>query len=353
MSNQNEETTKKEHSGVLVVVERKAGEPVSGSLQLTGKGKELAQQLGAKLIAVILGEDEASLKANAESLIRHSADEVYMIVNPGLADYHTLPYTKAISQFIEAKKPEIVLFNASTTGRDLAPRIAARLETGLTADCTNLLIEDYVDPRTKKEYENVLFQVRPAFGGDVLATIVSPDHFPQMATVRQDVFDTPEANHERTGVIEKFEVSLDDSDFLLVTEEKIEYKKKTVDLKGAKVIVSGGRGLGKDPEKGFELLHQLAEALGGTVGASRGAADKEWIDRGHQVGQTGQTVKPEVYIAFGISGAIQHLAGMQGSRTIIAINKDPNAPIFKYADYGIVGDAFDVLPKMIEMAKSK
>jgi electron transfer flavoprotein alpha subunit len=352
MSNQNEDI-RKGHSGVLVVVEHKNGAPTPGSLQLIGKGRELAEKLGVKLMAVILGGDEKMLDETAQTLVRHQAGEVYIIAHPGLADYQTLPFTKAVSEFIDGKKPEIVLFNASTTGRDLAPRIAARLETGLTADCTNLMIEDYTDPKTKKTYENVLYQVRPAFGGDVLATIVSPENFPQMATVRQDVFDTPEENPDHKGTVESFIIALEESDFPLITEDRISYKKKMVDLKAAKVIVSGGRGLGKDPEQGFALITQLAEALGGSVGASRGAADKEWIDRGHQVGQTGQTVKPEVYIACGISGAIQHLAGMQGSKTIIAINKDPNAPIFKYADYGIVGDAFDILPKMIEMAKSK
>lgn len=356
MTNQNTQSESQEtkpcgYSGVLVVAEHSSGEVSPGTLQLTGKGRELADKLKSKLKAVVLGDDEKVLETIASEISAFGADDVYIIKHESLKDYTTLPYTRAVCDLINDIKPEVVLFNATTTGRDLAPRIAARLQTGLTADCTNLLIEDYQDPRTKTIYKDVLYQVRPAFGGDVIATIVSPLHYPQMATVRQDVFEMPCKTNSRDTSIHKVDPQFKDEDFLLILEEKTRFRKKVVNLKESKVIVSGGRGLSKDPDKGFALIKELAEVLGGDVGASRGAVEKEWIEHGHQVGQTGQTVKPDVYIACGISGAVQHLAGMSASKVIIAINKDPNAGIFKYADYGIVGDAFEIIPKMIEKAK--
>ncbi len=344
---------KRNHRGVLVVIEHNGEKVSAGSLQLVGKGRELADALQEKLMAVVLGKDEEVLNKISKEVIECGTDEVYVIKDDELGEYRTLPYARAIVDLIREVKPEIVLYTASTTGRDLAPRIAARLRTGLTADCTNLMIENFEDPLTKRVYEKILYQVRPAFGGNVIATIVSPNHYPQMATVRKDVFDMPKRDPQRQGVIKKITPEFKPEDFSIVIEDVVRGTKKIVDLKKCKIIVSGGRGLSKDPELGFKLIRELASILGAGVGASRGAVDNGWIDHAHQVGQTGQTVKPEVYIACGISGAVQHIAGMGKSKMIIAINKDPNAPIFKYADYGIVGDVFQVLPKMIERAKRK
>ncbi|MCD4783875.1 MAG: electron transfer flavoprotein subunit alpha/FixB family protein [Candidatus Eremiobacteraeota bacterium] len=345
--------TKGELSGVLVVVEHVGAEVSPSSLQLTGKGRELADQINKKLMTVLIGENEESLNKMTADLISHGADIVYISQHKELAEYTTLPYVRVVADLIKDIKPEIVLFSASTSGRDMAPRIAARIQTGLTADCTNLVIDDFDDPISKNKYQKVLFQIRPAFGGDVMATIVSPDHYPQMATVRRNVFEVPPEDKSRKGEIIKFESNITGPDLCLSIEEIIRQTKKTVDLKKARIIVSGGRGLYKQSEKGFKLIKELADLLGGEVGASRGAVDSGWIDHGHQVGQTGQTVKPEVYIACGISGAVQHIAGMSGAKMIIAINKDSNASIFRYADYGLTEDVFEVLPKMIEYLKKE
>jgi electron transfer flavoprotein alpha subunit len=223
----------------------------------------------------------------------------------------------------------------------------------LTADCTNLRIGDFEDKIKGKDHKDILYQIRPAFGGNVIATIVSPGYYPQMATVRRDVFETPTPEPERKGIITNGSVSIEDSDLSIVLEEVVQLSEKTVDLKKAKILISGGRGLAKNPEKGFAMLEELAELLGGTFSGSRGAVDRGWIDQSRQVGQTGQTVKPDVYIACGISGAIQHIAGMAGARTVIAINSDASAPIFQNADFGIVGDIFEVLPKLIERFKTE
>lgn len=339
---------KGDHSGVLVVAEHAGPEISSASLQLLGKGRELAEKLNEKLMALVLGDDEKTLDEMAKELVAHGADKVYIAVGKELEEYRTLPYVRVIVELIGKAKPEIVLYSATTSGRDMAPRIAARINTGLTADCTNLVIDDYEDPISKKKFEKVLFQIRPAFGGDVMATIVSPENYPQMATVRRNVFEVPERDDGKTGEIEKFTPEIPPEDLDTAIEEIIRETRKTVDLKKARVIVSGGRGLSKDPEKGFALIKELAELLNGEVGASRGAVDSGWIDHGHQVGQTGQTVKPEVYIACGISGAVQHIAGMSNAKLIIAINKDSDASIFRYADYGLAEDIFEVLPRMIE-----
>lgn len=342
---------KEGYSGVLVVAEHSRGELSQATLQLLGKGRELAEKLGEKLKAVVLGDDESLLDKFTKTLISYGADEVYVIKHEELKNYRTLPYTRAVVEMVGETKPEIVLFSATTTGRDLAPRVASRLHTGLTADCTNLVIDDFEDKLKNCKYEKVLYQIRPAFGGDVIATIVSPEHYPQMATVRRDVFEVPEEDSGRKGVITNRQISFQDSDFALLLEEVVRSSCKTLNLKKAKVIVSGGRGLSKDPEKGFAMLDELATLLGGNLGASRGAVDRGWIDHCHQVGQTGQTVKPDVYVACGISGAIQHLAGMSGAKKIIAINSDPSATIFKHADYGIVGDVFDIVPLIIKKMK--
>ncbi|MFP4498393.1 MAG: electron transfer flavoprotein subunit alpha/FixB family protein [Vulcanimicrobiota bacterium] len=355
MSNKDYEVynDKGDHQGVLVIAEHTGEEISSGSLQLLGKGRELADKLGVELSALILGGDKKTLKDMSGELISYGADKVFVALHEQLGEYKTLPYVRVITDTIIDKKPEIVLFTASTSGRDMAPRVAARLNTGLTADCTNLLIDDFDDPLEKKRFENILYQVRPAFGGDVLATIVSPGHYPQMATVRQNVFDVPEKDENREGKIEKIEANIQEKDMLIIVQEILRDTHKDVNLKKARIIVSGGRGLSKDPEKGFEMLKELAELLDGEVGASRGAVDRGWIDHSHQVGQTGEYVKPDLYIACGISGAVQHVAGMSGSKRIIAINKDPEATIFRYADFGIVDDAFEVLPRMIECLKKE
>jgi len=344
---------KKGHQGILVVAEHNEKAVCPGTFQLLGKGRELADVLGVKLYSLVMAGDETLLKNAEHELIAHGADLVYSVFHRELEQYRTLPYTKVVTQLILEKKPEIVLFLASTTGRDLAPRVASRLRTGLTADCTNLVVEDYEDKRRNKIFEKVLLQIRPAFGGDVIATIVSPEHYTQMATVRRDVFSVPPRNEARKGEVVKIDVTFDESDMDISIDKIVQESEIKINLKEATIIVSGGRGLAKNPEMGFNLVHELAKTLGGMVGASRGAVDKGWIDHGHQVGQTGQTVKPESYIACGISGAIQHLAGMSKSKIILAINSDPEAPIFKYANYGIVGNVFDILPKLIEKAKAK
>ena len=330
-----------EHKGVWVFIEQNKGEISRVSLELLGGGKSLADKLGTNLSGIILGN---KIKDLADEVIAYGADQVYLVEDKELENYRTLPYARVISELIEEEKPKIVLYGATTTGRDLAPRIAARIETGLTADCTELEIADYEDPKGNK-YENTLFQIRPAFGGDIIATIVSPEHEPHMATVRPGVMDMLPKNTKRSGKVIPIKPDIPKNDLFMVIEDMAR-QKKTVSLADAKIIVSGGRGV-KGPD-GFGLIHQLADCLGGEVGASRATVDAGWIDYSHQVGQTGQTVKPDVYIACGISGAIQHLVGMNESKTIIAINKDPEASIFKIADYGIVGDLFEVIPKLTE-----
>lgn len=330
-----------EHKGVWVYVEQNDKEISRVSLELLGKGKELADKLETKLSGILLGKDVKDL---AQEVIAYGADQVYLAEHKELENYRTLPYTRIISDLIKKEKPEVVIYGASTTGRDLAPRIAARIETGLTADCTELEIDDYEDKQGNK-YEKTLLQKRPAFGGNIFATIVSPDHKPHMATVRPGVMDMLEKDTKRKGKVITVKPKIAKDDLVAVVEE-ITRQKKSVNLADAKIIISGGRGVGG--AEGFDVIRKFADYLGAEVGASRATVDAGWIDYSHQVGQTGQTVKPELYIACGISGAIQHMAGMKSSRKIIAINKDKEAPIFKIADYGIVGDLFQVIPKLIE-----
>ncbi|MFQ6116183.1 MAG: electron transfer flavoprotein subunit alpha/FixB family protein [bacterium] len=311
------------------------------TLELLAKGR----QIKVDLSALLLGYEIQPL---AHELISYGADKVYLAEHEKLKTYSTIPYAKVLTELIKKEEPEIVLFAADTTGRDLAPRIAARLETGLTADCTDLDIGDYQDKTSGKRYEKVLYQIRPAFGGDIMATIVSPERHPQMATVRQGIFEPLKKNTKRKGEIIRCKVELEESD-LVVEVLKIIRKEKETNLENAKIIVSGGRGIG-GPES-FKLIKELADVLDAEVGASRAAVDAGWISYSHQVGLTGQTVKPDIYIACGISGAIQHLVGMKNSKKIIAINKDPKAPIFNVADYGIIGDLFEIIPKLTEKLK--
>ena len=318
--------------GVWVVAEQREGEIHGVSFELLGRGRELADTRGAPLSAVLLG---SNLGDAGKELIAHGADTVYVVDDPELLHYRDEPYANAVAALIEKHKPEIVLTGATSIGRSLIPRVAIQARTGLTADCTALDIDDE---------EGVLLQTRPAFGGNIMATIVCPNHRPQMATVRHKVMTALDPDPARKGeiVTENLPAALFETSTEFV--EFVRDTTSTINIAEADIIVSGGRGLG-GPEN-FELLDGLAAALGGAVGASRAAVDAGWIPYSHQVGQTGKTVQPKLYFACGISGAVQHLAGMQSAKTIVAINKDPDAPIFKVATYGIVGDVFEVIPAL-------
>lgn len=337
---------KKEYSSIWVIAEHQDRKINRPTLELLGKARGLADKVKVDLSAVLVGYE---VKPLACELISYGADKVYLVEHEKLKNYTTIPYAKVLTDLIKKEKPEIVLFVADTTGRDLAPRIAARLETGLTADCIDLDIGDFEDKVNGRKYENILYQIRPAFGGDIMATIVNPEHRPQMATVRPGTFEALERDPTRRGEIIPYKVELEDSDFITEVLEVVR-KEREINLDEAKIIVSGGRGVGG--AEGFNLIKELAELLGAEVGASRAAVDAGWIPYSHQVGLTGQTVKPNIYIACGISGAIQHLVGMKNSKKIIAINKDPKAPIFDVVDYGIVGDLFEIIPKLIEKLKN-
>lgn len=333
---------------VWVFIEQNGGKIADVSLELLGKAGELAKKLKVSVGAMILGD---GVKGLADTLFHYGADKVYVAENPSLKSYLTLPYCFTVASLIRAYEPQIVLYGATTTGRDLAPRITSDLKVGLTADCTELQIGDFQKKNKDQvqEYKDILYQIRPAFGGNIIATIVCPDHKPQMATVREGVMKANSPDKSRKGEIVEFKVEI--SKDLLVSElvKRIQ-QEKTVDLKAAGIIVSGGMGVGS--KDNFKMLHDLAHVLGAQVGGSRAAVDAGFIGKEHQVGQTGTTVRPKLYIACGISGQIQHMAGMSESNRIIAINSDPAAPIFQIAHYGIVGDLTDVLPKMIESYKS-
>jgi electron transfer flavoprotein alpha subunit len=328
-----------DYKNVWVFAEQRGGVITPVVLELLGEGRRLADTLGIKLGALLPGNDVAGL---AKTLFEYGADMVYLGENPLLKDYTTEGYTKVIAEAIQEYKPEIVLFGATNIGRDLAPRVAARIDCGLTADCTGLAI----DPADRK-----LLQTRPAFGGNLMATIINPSARPQMSTVRPGVMQKLQPQTGKSGEVIKIKVNVLPADIRTKILEIVKSKKEIVSLTDAKVIVSGGRGLG-GPD-GFKLMKELADVMGGVVGASRAAVDSGWIDKSHQVGQTGTTVKPKIYVACGISGAIQHLAGMQSSDLIIAINKNERAPIFDVADYGLVGDLYKVVPLMIETFKSE
>ena len=322
-----------QYRGVWVIAEHLHGAFRRGTLELLGEGRRLADKLGVELSAVLLGDGVESM---TKDLFAHGAGKVYIAQDPVLAHYRTGPYTDVLAGLINQHKPEIVLISATPQGRDLAPRVAARLSAGLTADCTGLDID---------ESERLLVQTRPAFGGNLMATIVSRHARPQMATVRPGVMKALEPDPSRTGEVVNVPVHLDERSMLTKIVEIVQLDTDgRVNLQDAEIIVSGGRGLGK-PEN-FALIRELAEALGGAVGASRAAVDAGWIPAYHQVGQTGRTVQPKLYIACGISGAVQHLAGMSSADCIIAINKDPAAPIFNIATYSIVGDLFEIVPAL-------
>jgi electron transfer flavoprotein alpha subunit len=376
---------------VWVFVEVAGGRAAEVSLELLGRARELADRLGVRVAAVVAGA-EAETGELAHGLPAYGADLVYHCTADELSSYATQPYTRLLVELIRRHGPQIVLYGATTTGRDLAPRIASTLRTGLTADCTDLRIGDHATRET--EYRDILLQIRPAFGGNIIATIVSPDHRPQMATVREGVFVLPEPQASRRGEIVRVGIDrvdrdaetgdgalytgaatvagagaktgdgsepaaaprgeapipVDGADFAVellarTTEER------RVDLKGARVVVSGGVGVGS--AEGFALIAELAHTLGGVVGASRAAVDAGYVGREHQVGQTGTTVRPKLYIAAGISGSVQHRVGMDGAARILAINTDPSAPIFSVAHYGIVGDLHEVVPRLIKAYRSK
>lgn len=326
-----------DYQGVWVFAEQRHGELQKVSLEILGESRRLANELGVKLTAILLGNNIGHL---ANRLGEYGADEVLVADHAELENYTTDGYTKVLCDLVNDKKPGIFFIGATFIGRDLGPRVAARLRTGLTADCTSLAVE----------VENgALLATRPAFGGNIMATIACPDHRPQMATVRPGVFSRlTEKNYDFT--VENIDVKLEASDIRTTILEIVKANKEVVDISEAKVIVSGGRGVGS--KENFSLLQELADAFGGVVGGSRGAVDKGWIERDYQVGQTGKTVRPSIYIACGISGAIQHVAGMQEVDMIIAINKDETAPIMKVADYAIVGDLNKVIPEMISELKS-
>ncbi len=335
------ETDLSQWSGVWVVAEQADGHLRSGSVELLGEGLKLADRLQTKLEAVLLGDQVSPL---AQEILNLGADHVYLVEDPVLANYRTGPYADVVVGLINQHKPEIVLFSATNQGRDLAPRIAARIGAGLTADCTGLDIADgSLQLADGSSGDRLLLQTRPAFGGNLMATILCPHARPQMSTVRPGVMKKA-VRTESKGTITAVSVNLDERAVATKILEVIHQEDDGVSLQDAQVIVSGGRGLG-GPEN-FKLLRELADALGGAVGASRATVDAGWIPAYHQVGQTGKTVQPKLYIACGISGAVQHLAGMQASDVIIAINKDPHAPIFDVATYGIVGDLFEILPAL-------
>ena len=325
-----------DYNGVWVFAEQREGKLQKVSLELLGEGRRQADKLGVKLTALLLGSDIDGL---AKTLAEHGADEVLVADNKLLEHYTTDAYTKVICDLVNERKPGILFVGATFIGRDLGPRIAARLNTGLTADCTSIDVE--------VETGNLL-ATRPAFGGNLMATIACPEHRPQMATVRPGVFAKVESDGANCKV-EKVDVKLTDADVRTKVIETVKTAKDIIDISEAKVIVAGGRGVGS--KENFELLEELAKVLGGSVAGSRAAVEKGWIDNAYQVGQTGKTVKPSIYIACGISGAIQHVAGMQDSDMIIAVNKDETAPIMKVADYAIVGDIKKVLPELIAQAK--
>ena len=332
---------------VWVFIEQEGGKIADVSLELVSKGKELAERLGVKTEAVLLGNNVESC---CSTLFEYGCDTVYLAEDPRLEPFTVLPFAKVIMDLIRTYNPNILLFGATMKGRELAPRVASEKLAGLTADCTDLKIEDFDDKVNGKYYTDKLMQIRPAFGGNIIATIVNTWDDPQMVTVREGVMKmgTPEAG--KTGEIVKVDVALTAEETVVKVIERIR-EEKSVDLKGARIIVAGGYGVGS--KENFKLIHDLAKTLGGEVGASRAAGDAGWIDHDHQVGQTGVTVRPNLYIACGISGSIQHCAGMSDSKKIIAINTDPNAPIFSVAHYGIVGDLNQIIPMMIKAYKAK
>ncbi len=317
------------------------------SLELLAKAEELAATLNSQVWGLLFGHQIENL---AEKVIQFGADRVLVADHPELELYRTLPYCRVVVDLVKKYHPYIFLIGATPLGRDLAPRVASAVKVGLTADCTDLQIGDYEVRKEKKVYRDLLYQIRPAFGGNIIATIVNPKTQPQMATVREGVMQARKPDPQRRGEIEKVEPAFEPGDFALKVLSR-EIRQPKVKLKEAPVIVAGGGGV-NDPQD-FHLIEELAHVLGGEVGASRAAVDAGFVSREHQIGQTGATVRPRLYIAAGISGAIQHRTGMDESNKIIAINTDPNAPIFQVAHYKIIGDLAEVLPLLIQALREK
>ena len=334
-------------NNIFVFCELDEGSIADVSLELLTKGRALANELNCDLEAIVIGKD---LKGIEKQIAPYGADIVHIADDKKLEFFLTSPFTSIIVDVFKKEQPQIALFGASSVGRDLGPRVSSALQSGLTADCTSLVIGDHEDKKAGKKYENLLYQIRPAFGGNIIATIINPDCRPQMATVREGVMKKQVFNESHKAKVKNIDVSkiLNDDDFLVeIIERHIEPRK--VDIKKSQVIISGGYGVGS--KENFDKLFELAEVLGGEVGASRAAVDAGFVDHERQVGQTGVTVRPKLYIACGISGQVQHTAGMEESAMIIAINTDPNAPINKIADYAIEGDVGEVIPKMINAYK--
>ena len=325
------------YKNVWVFAEQRQGEIMPVAIELLGEGRKLADEIGVELCAVLLGDKVEGL---AKELVTFGADKVYVADNPLLATFTTDGYAKVITDMINEYKPEVVLVGATHIGRDLAPRVAAKVGTGLTADCTKLEI----DPADKK-----LLQTRPAFGGNIMATIICPDHRPQMSTVRPGVMIKLERDSSRKGEIVEFDSQLSNSDLNVEILEIVKEDKKKANIEDAKVLISAGRGIGS--KDNMAVLYDLAEPLKGEVSGSRAVIDNGWLDKERQVGQTGKTVRPDLYFACGISGAIQHVAGMEESELIISINKNPDALIFEVSDLGIVGDAAKIIPLVTEELK--
>ncbi len=328
-----------DHKNLWVYVETEENIAKNVSLELLTIGRTLADKLGEQLVAVVLGKD---VRGVAEQSIAYGADQVLLVEGEEYYTYNSDAATIAVTTLIEKYQPNMVLYGATNNGRDLAPRIACKLETGLTADCTELDVD---------AEQKLLVSTRPTFGGNLMATILCPEHRPQMSTVRPGVFKKGTPDAARTGEIIAEDIHPAADQIRVQLVQRIQEVAQAVNLEEAEIIVSGGRGLKEG--KNFALIEQLAQAVGGTVGASRAAVDAGWIPHAHQVGQTGKTVSPKLYIAVGISGAIQHLAGISGADTVVAINKDPDAPIFDAADYAVVGDLFEVVPALIDAINAK
>jgi electron transfer flavoprotein alpha subunit len=334
-------------NNIFVICELDEGKVADVSLELLTKGRSLSNQLHCSLEVLVIGNNLGSVE---NQLYMYGADKVWIADDPRLEIYTTLPYTSITVKLFREEKPQIALLGASTFGRDLGPRVSSALKSGLTADCTGLEIGDHENKREGIEYKDLLYQIRPAFGGNIVATIINPDHRPQMATVREGVMKKEIYSENHKGEAIRLDVSkyVTDDDFVVKVIER-HMEKSKVNIKNASIIIAGGYGVGS--KENFQLLYQLAETIGGEVGASRAAIDAGFAEHDRQIGQTGITVRPKLYIACGISGQIQHIAGMQDSALIVSINNDPGAPINKIADYVITGDLEVVIPKMIKYYK--
>jgi electron transfer flavoprotein alpha subunit len=334
-------------NSVFVICEIDDAKIADVSLELLTKGRSLANRLKCKLEAVVLGSE---LDGIEKELFPYGADVIHIGDDPRLKPYTTLPHAAVINGLFREEKPQIGLLGATTMGRDLGPRVSSALGSGLTADCTALEIGDHEEKKANMVYKDLLYQIRPAFGGNIVATIINPDHRPQMATVREGVMKKEIFSASHKGVVKKIDVSkyLKPEDLVVKVLER-HMEKSRVNIKNSSIIVAGGYGMGS--KENFNSLYELAELIGGEVGASRAAVDAGYADHDRQIGQTGVTVRPKLYIACGISGQIQHTAGMEESSMVIAINNDPMAPINRIADYVIVGDVMDVIPKMITYYK--